>query len=168
MNFYPANITDHHNSQPSNSFPMKDITRKYSNGELTVVWKPKACTHSTLCWRQLRDVFNPVQKPWIQIEGANTEKIIQQVNNCPSGALSYYLNNAEQTAKDELLNETKEEGTVEVLPKGPLLVHGSILVKNADGQETRKNKVTAFCRCGASANKPYCDGSHNKTGIKEN
>ena len=50
----------------------------------------------------------------------------------------------------------------ETVSNGPLLVYGNIIVKDSEGNKTQKNKVTAFCRCGASANKPYCDGSHVK------
>jgi uncharacterized Fe-S cluster protein YjdI len=68
-------------------------TLKYTNGEVTVVWKPRVCTHSTNCWKGLIEVFNPKEKPWIKIDGATTERIIEQVRKCPSGALSYYMNN---------------------------------------------------------------------------
>ncbi|NBA86145.1 (4Fe-4S)-binding protein [Emticicia sp. CRIBPO] len=74
---------------------MKDITKKYSNGEVTIVWKPSMCIHSTICWRgeaALPEVFKPREKPWIVPEGAPTEKIITQVQRCPSGALSYFMN----------------------------------------------------------------------------
>lgn len=77
---------------------MKDITKKYSNGEVTIIWKPAVCIHSTKCWRGpegLPEVFNPAEKPWIKPEGATTERIIQQVKNCPSGALSYEMNSEE-------------------------------------------------------------------------
>ncbi len=67
-------------------------THKYSNGEVTVVWKPGTCIHSTICWKGLIQVFNPSQRPWININGATTERIIEQVKKCPSGALSYFLN----------------------------------------------------------------------------
>ncbi|MEO6406691.1 MAG: (4Fe-4S)-binding protein [Ferruginibacter sp.] len=74
---------------------MKDITKKYSNGEVTIVWKPSICIHSTKCWKGvtgLIDVFNPMEKPWIKPGGASTERIVQQVKICPSGALSFYFN----------------------------------------------------------------------------
>ena len=130
---------------------MKDITKKYSNGEITIVWKPSACIHSTHCWKGekgLRAVFNPAEKPWIKPEAAPTEEIIQRVNNCPSGALSFYYNEA--------------ESIMEAVPNGPLLVYGNITVKHASGNTEQKSKVTAFCRCGASSNKPYCDGTHTR------
>jgi len=70
---------------------MKYITKKYDNGEVTVIWKPDLCQHSGNCVRGLPQVFDPNQKPWINIEGADTEAIITQVGKCPSGALSYEL-----------------------------------------------------------------------------
>lgn len=79
---------------------MKDITKKYSNGEITIVWKPSVCIHSTLCWKGekgLPAVFNPMEKPWIKPEGAATEAIIERVTNCPSGALSFYYNSDKDT-----------------------------------------------------------------------
>jgi uncharacterized Fe-S cluster protein YjdI len=67
--------------------------KKYTNDEITIVWQPKVCTHSTICWKGLIQVFNPRERPWIKMDRATTERIIEQVKKCPSGALSYYLNN---------------------------------------------------------------------------
>ncbi len=141
----------------------KDITKKYTNGEVTVVWKPATCIHSKICWSAatgLQSVFNPSERPWIKMEGGSTEQIVAQVKKCPSGALSFYYNN-EVTETVEVTTDTQ----VEVSPNGPLLVYGNISVKK-DGIETKKNKVTAFCRCGQSGNKPYCDGSHIKVAFE--
>ena len=74
----------------------KDITMKYSNNDISVIWKPKICTHSTNCWKQLREVFNPTERPWVKIDGATTDRIIEQVNCCPSGALSYIKKEKEE------------------------------------------------------------------------
>jgi uncharacterized Fe-S cluster protein YjdI len=74
---------------------MENIIKKYTNGEITIVWKPAVCTHSTKCWKGhdgLIDVFNPMEKPWIKPDGASTERIIQQVEMCPSKALTFYYN----------------------------------------------------------------------------
>lgn len=67
---------------------MKDITKKYENGEITVVWRPSLCTHSANCVKGLPTVFNVSASPWIAVTGADTEAIVNQVNKCPSGALS--------------------------------------------------------------------------------
>lgn len=130
--------------------------KEYTNGEITVVWKPDVCQHSTLCWKGLVNVFDPRKRPWVDMQGAETEAIIRQVELCPSGALSWYRT-SEGPAR-------AAEGTrlVEVAANGPLLVHGSLTVRDSAGQETQTENVTAFCRCGASQRKPYCDGSHKK------
>ncbi len=78
---------------------MAQKTFKYSNGEVTVVWKPDVCIHSGNCVRGLHEVFNTQQKPWINIEAASTERIIEQVKKCPSAALSFFMN-AEKSEDD--------------------------------------------------------------------
>ncbi len=144
---------------------MSEIIKKYSNNEITIVWKPGTCIHSTKCWKGetgLKEVFNPMEKPWIKPTGAATPEIIERVKNCPSGALSFYYNDADAEENKET---STHEHMIEVLPNGPLLIHGNIHVKHKDGQTALTNKVTAFCRCGASSNKPYCDGTHTKNGF---
>jgi uncharacterized Fe-S cluster protein YjdI len=140
---------------------MDNITKKYSNGEVTIVWKPKECIHSGICFRGLNNVFDPRKRPWITPENSTTEKIIDQVKKCPSGALSYYLNRD----TGETVN-VEAETIVETMPNGPLMVYGNVSVKDSTGTITRKSNATAFCRCGASDNKPYCDGSHKKIGFQ--
>jgi uncharacterized Fe-S cluster protein YjdI len=137
----------------------KQITKHYNNGEVTVVWQPHMCMHSAICFKELPSVFDPRKRPWITPEGATTNDIVAQVNKCPSGALSYFRN-------DEMENPTVDvETIVEVSENGPLLVYGNIKIKDAQGNETIKYKTTALCRCGQSANKPYCDGTHRKVGF---
>lgn len=67
---------------------MKDITKRYSNGEVTVVWKPSLCIHSAICFHGLPKVFDPRMRPWVRPEAASTDAIVAQVARCPSGALS--------------------------------------------------------------------------------
>ena len=71
----------------------------YSNGEITIVWQPGLCMHSGRCVRGLPEVFKAKEKPWITPEGSTTEKIVAHVKRCPSGALSYFLNDKEPTTE---------------------------------------------------------------------
>jgi uncharacterized Fe-S cluster protein YjdI len=71
---------------------MKDITKHYTNGELTVVWKPNLCIHAAECVKNLPNVYNPKAKPWITPENASTQELKNQIAKCPSGALSYIMN----------------------------------------------------------------------------
>lgn len=140
----------------------RDITKTYTNGEITVVWKPSVCIHSTVCFKGLGDVFDPKARPWINMDGAETQHIMEQIDKCPSGALSYYRN-ADVPGESRTV---QAESIVEVMPNGPLLVYGNLNVKDSAGNTVQKNKVTAFCRCGGSGNKPYCDGTHTKIGFQ--
>ena len=70
--------------------PQKD--REYSNGEITIAWKPSRCIHSGNCVGALPQVYKPTGKPWIKIENASSEELIAQIKTCPSGALSYKMN----------------------------------------------------------------------------
>lgn len=141
-----------------------DIKKEYTNGEITIVWQSGKCIHSKKCWNEqegLRSVFNPAERPWIKPDGAPSKQIIQHIKQCPSGALSYYYNE-DQVVSTELVKEQ----IVEIMENGPLLVFGNITVKDKEGNKTNKTNVTAFCRCGQSKNKPYCDGTHVKCGFK--
>ena len=141
---------------------MKDITKKYTNGEVTIVWRPDLCIHSAICFKGLGEVFDPKKRPWVTPEGSTTDKIVAQVKKCPSGALSHFMNSSAPA------NEVKvdAETIIETAVNGPLMVYGNVTVKDKTGTLTKKNNVTAFCRCGASQNKPYCDGAHKKIGFE--
>ena len=66
---------------------------EYSNGELTIIWKPEKCIHAGICVQSLPKGYNPQARPWITMENATTEEIKAQINRCPSGALSYRMEN---------------------------------------------------------------------------
>jgi hypothetical protein len=75
--------------------------------------------------------------------------------------LGYYYNN-----KTEEISSANAEQIVEVIPSGPLMIYGNIELKFKDGTTEKRYKVTAFCRCGSSNNKPFCDGTHRKMGFE--
>ncbi len=65
-----------------------NITKEYSNGEITVVWQSGKCAHSANCVKNLASVFKPKETPWIQMDNASSQEIVDAVAKCPSGALS--------------------------------------------------------------------------------
>jgi uncharacterized Fe-S cluster protein YjdI len=65
----------------------KEIIKRYSNGEITVVWQPSLCIHSGICARGLPLVFAPRRRPWVVLDGHTTQQVVDQVEACPSGAL---------------------------------------------------------------------------------
>jgi uncharacterized Fe-S cluster protein YjdI len=141
-------------------------TLNYTNGEITVVWKPKACIHSALCWKGLVQVFNPRAKPWVKMDGGSTEQIIEQVKKCPSGALSYFLNTEDNSEDKKILLEIANMLKIEVSANGPYLIKSECRIVYSDGREETKTGTVALCRCGTSLNKPYCDGNHRRIEFK--
>ena len=75
------------------------MEKQYHKGDLTVIWKPEQCIHSTICWRELKEVFDPRVRPWVNMEGADVDRIMAQVSKCPSGALSYVVKDVDVAAE---------------------------------------------------------------------
>lgn len=130
--------------------------KEYTNGEVTVVWKPQLCIHSANCVNGLPGVFNTEAKPWINMDGASSEEIVAAVHKCPSGAL---------TIKGEAVEEDNTTA-VQVLVDGPVRVAGPCVITHANGREELREKDVFLCRCGHSSNKPFCDGAHKKAGFE--
>ena len=65
-----------------------NLTKEYTNGEITIVWQSGKCIHSPNCIKHLSAVFQPKTQPWIKIDNATSEEIVNAVAKCPSGALS--------------------------------------------------------------------------------
>ena len=140
-----------------------NIVKKYSNGEVAIIWKPALCIHSAICWKQpegLPSVFNPAERPWIKPEAADTETLIKHVKKCPSGALSFTKENETPINRTETYTTT-----IELIPNGPIMVSGNHCLVDKNGKKENINENSFLCRCGASANKPFCDGAHSKNGF---
>ena len=142
--------------------------KTYSNNEITVIWKPDVCVHSTKCWKASLAVFNPNRKPWIDMSGGTTDEIIKIVNNCPSGALSFKKNNEAAELKVQPVQSQQSQTTVQVSKGGPYLVKGKFVFVGTDGKEEVKEGSIALCRCGSSGNKPFCDGTHRRIDFDKN
>ncbi len=153
--------------QTFNLLFMYQGNKKYTNGEITVFWQPKKCTHVTTCYTELIEVFNPRKRPWINMEGAPTSEIIRVVRLCPTGALTFKYNaeiEAEAvTSKPGVPAENLPE--LRVMKDGPLVLEGSFRIIGTDGTELPPHKIVSLCRCGGSNDMPFCDGMHRKTGF---
>ena len=138
---------------------LRGPTRTYANDAIEVHWEPRLCIHVQNCVHKLPQVFRAEERPWIVVDGADADAIAATVEACPTGALHYRRldGGAQERASDEL--------TVEPRPNGPLFVRGQVRVVGDDGAVIREDTRVALCRCGASANKPFCDGSHRRIGF---
>ncbi len=145
---------------------MDRTDRKYTNGEITVFWQPKKCIHATTCYRELIEVFNPRKRPWVNMDGASTEEIIRVVKLCPTQALSFKSNKDIDIEKQAEIHTGQKETNAEarIMEDGPLVLKGSFVLYDINGNELKHLKMTSLCRCGASITLPYCDGTHRKIG----
>lgn len=137
--------------------------KTYHKGDLSVIWKPDLCIHSAKCVKGLPAVFDNTRRPWIKLEEGERNAIVEQVTNCPSGALSYQLANT-----SNMENQQKHQAIqVMAIPNGPLQINTTCEVQLPNGEVVVRPEKSFFCRCGSSANKPFCDGSHKKAGFKD-
>jgi CDGSH-type Zn-finger protein/uncharacterized Fe-S cluster protein YjdI len=132
-----------------------------------VTWDEGVCAHAAECVRGLPQVFNPRARPWVAPQAATFAELAATIARCPSGALT--LLHADGTVAvtagaQPASTVVGPRTTVKVRADGPNLVSGDFIVAGAPA--TAKPSV-ALCRCGASANKPYCDGSHTRVGFRD-
>lgn len=129
-------------------------SKQYGDGVMEVVDDRGICMHAGFCGNEVTNVWKMADKTDdTQIRA----QAMAMIERCPSGALTYRIDG--ETIEPDL------PVSVAVVPDGPLWVNGGIPVQSADGSsiETR-NRVT-LCRCGQSAQKPLCDGSHSDAGF---
>jgi uncharacterized Fe-S cluster protein YjdI len=145
-----------------------ELVKAYSNGEVTVYWRPELCIHSTNCLVNLPLVFNTRRRPWIDMNGDNSKEIIKTVNTCPSRALTFLKNEKSSLRKTrKRKKKIPKFARIEILKDGPLLIKGNFIIRDAQKKKIRiKTEVAAFCRCGGSKKIPFCDGTHKKLGFK--
>lgn len=134
--------------------------RVYANDKIEVTWEPRLCIHVRSCVGNLNRVFDPDARPWVNVDAADPAEIAATVVTCPTGALHFRrLDGGEQEA-------AAEDVTVDPRPNGPLFLRGQIRVSDGDGNVIREDTRVALCRCGGSANKPFCDGTHRRIGFR--
>jgi uncharacterized Fe-S cluster protein YjdI len=132
--------------------------REYATDEIVVEWRPRLCFHSRNCMRALPRVFDGERRPWVDPSAAGADEVEAAVDGCPSGALRL-------RRLDGRVQPAPTEVEVRAMPNGPLLVRGPIRIAQADGSVEEVPRA-AFCRCGNSKNKPFCDGSHVAAGFR--
>jgi uncharacterized Fe-S cluster protein YjdI len=135
------------------------VTKEYATDEIVVEWEPRLCFHSHNCVRALPQVFDDSRRPWVKVDAATADEVEAAVAGCPSGALRT-RRLGPSTARPEQPLELCASAD------GPLLATGGVRIVDADGAVLYEGERAALCRCGGSANKPFCDGSHKKNGFR--
>ena len=128
---------------------------RIAGASLDLIYEGKRCIHSRFCVTLAPQVFLAnVQGPWIHPDALAVERLVDIAHACPSGAIRYRRRDgaADEAAPPVNLASVREAGPYAF--RAELTING----------EPAGYRAT-LCRCGASRNKPYCDGSHHQVGF---
>lgn len=139
----------------------EDKLHAFDGKGIRVTWSKARCIHSAECIRGLPLVFQPGGRPWVKPDAGDTKRIAEVIERCPTGALHYERRDGGATEAAPGTN------TVTPDPDGPLLVRGQIEIVDDQGNVLLRDTRVAFCRCGGSSNKPFCDGAHRMRGFSD-
>ena len=129
---------------------MSTKAEEYRGRSVTIRFDGAKCIHSRFCVLGQPGVFRAnVEGPWIDPDAADPERIAEVAHRCPSGAITYERHDGRPDETPPAVNSAR------VLENGPIALHGELIL---DG-EPAGTRMT-LCRCGASKNRPFCDGSH--------
>ncbi len=132
---------------------VEDKRENYVGEKITIHDNRGICAHAGRCTDSLASVFRLKEEPWIHPDAADAEEIIATIQKCPSGALSYSVDDVEHRDRDG-------EPTIFVAPNGPYVVSGGPDLLDTIWGEAASKEYFTLCRCGGSENKPFCDGTH--------
>ena len=134
-------------------------TEVFEGQKIRVISDPSRCMYAGECGGSgLKAVFS--KENWINPDGADVDMIIDIIERCPSGSLSYErLDNAPQ--------EAPEINSIQPAANSALFFRGDLKISNQEGETLEKGLRLALCRCGQSDNKPFCDGSHVEAGFQD-
>ena len=105
-------------------------------------------------------MFQHGHKPWIEPDHASADDLVAVIRRCPSGALRYTLKGA--TGPDQA-----GPPSIRMRKDGPYEVRGGVPLRSPFRMEQATSQIYTLCRCGASKNKPFCDGSHWRVEFKD-
>ena len=137
-----------------------DKLERYEGRELTVLDNRGVCSHAGYCTAGLPAVWRSAAEPWIDPDGADKAAIVEIIRKCPSGALAYLEDG-------QLRTDFHEAAEIQVSRDGPYVVRGGVELKDCEFGEGASREHYVLCRCGASRNKPFCDGSHWYAGFHD-
>lgn len=134
--------------------PNPDQRDTYAGKKITIFDNRAICAHAGFCTDGLPSVFRMKKEPWIDPDCDTVEKIIETVEKCPSGALSYSIEGVEHR------DDNERSSSVFIAPSGPYALTGSCKLAGAEWGVGASQEHFDLCRCGGSKNKPFCDGAH--------
>lgn len=130
-----------------------DRRDNYKGENITIHDNRGSCAHAGFCTDGLPSVFKLGTEPWIDPQGASADEIKEIIGRCPSGALSYSIDNKEH-------RDREGDPSIFIAPHGPYVVSGGPELLDCERGDGVSPEHFTICRCGGSKNKPFCDGTH--------
>jgi CDGSH-type Zn-finger protein/uncharacterized Fe-S cluster protein YjdI len=124
--------------------------------DLTLIVDSKRCIHARWCVTGAPKTFVAnVVGPWLHPDETPVDRLVEIAHACPSGAVAY-------RRKDGIADEAPPPvNMIRLRENGPNAVHGPMILGGVE-----IGMRATLCRCGASKNKPFCDGSHHEVEFK--
>jgi CDGSH-type Zn-finger protein/uncharacterized Fe-S cluster protein YjdI len=134
---------------------------KFDGDKVEVAWDGRLCIHVQECTRANGGLFASGRDPWGQPDRGKPEQVAKVVQRCPTGALTYRRKDGGPEEAPAAANR------VTIANNGPLYAEGDLKIDGAPDDMPGLRYRAAFCRCGDSANKPYCDNTHEKNAFRD-
>ncbi len=131
-----------------------------SDDRITIYDNRGLCAHSGVCTNNLASVFRVGTEPFVDADGSVADEIAAVIDQCPSGALSYTLDGVQQPQREG-------DPSVAFAPGGPYVVSGASELVSVEMPAGDAIDHCTLCRCGASENKPFCNGKHWEVNFDE-
>ena len=151
-------LVDFDGEETADTGPISSREKEFKGDKIVVKDDHSLCVHAGYCGTRFTNV-------WKMLEDSGDlevrAKIVAMVEMCPSGTLTYALDDSSDVVELDLPKE------VGVVADGPLWVSGGITIERRDGKSLEVRNRMTLCRCGHSANKPFCDGAHKESGFKD-
>ena len=147
---------DFNGDESADTGPVADRQKLYEGTKIVMKNDGSICTHAGFCGNRVTNVWKMTR------DTDDTQvraQVMAMIERCPSGSLAYALEAGGEDLEPDLPVE------IAVTPDGPLWVTGGVEVERSDGQPFESRNRVTLCRCGASKNKPLCDGSHQEIGF---
>jgi len=139
----------------ADTYKGKQDDRRYKGEQVDITYSLKRCIHAKFCVNRLSEVFDVDKRPWINADGAGADRVAEVIQLCPSGALHYDRHDGGEDEPTPTLNRI-------IVHQDEYIQFVGDLAINASGVEIDSETRASLCRCGQSANKPFCDNAHKK------
>jgi CDGSH-type Zn-finger protein/uncharacterized Fe-S cluster protein YjdI len=139
----------------------KPRIKEFAGRDVVIRYDAARCIHAAECVHGAPEVFDPTARPWIDPDRGDAEHLAEVVRRCPTGALTLTF------ADGRVAESPASTTTASLVVDGPIYLRGKVVYAGGTHASLAEYTRVALCRCGASANKPFCDGSHAKVGFKD-